>query len=130
MATLREYVEGLLSNGSIRHTNETPKRIYVYDFIQYMTDVADPKRAYARLVRKDPDIATMVEMYSQDGSRPVPVTDLRGMYNIANWLKGRNAAEFRARIAVWMARFYGGDATLHNEIRANAQHNGVVSQFL
>ena len=112
------------------HTNGTPKRIYVYDFIQYMTDVADPKRAYTRLVRKDPDIATMVEMYSQDGSRPVPVTDLRGMYIIANWLKGRNAAEFRARIAVWMARFYGGDQSLHDEIRANAENNAIISQFL
>lgn len=95
-----------------------------------MTDVADPKRAYTRLVRKDPEIVTMVEMYSADGSRPVPVTDIRGMYLIANWLKGRNAAEFRTRIAVWMARFYGGDQSLHDEVRENAKNNQIISQFL
>lgn len=130
MATIREYVEGLLCNERIRHTNKTPKRIYVYDFIQYMTDVADPKRAYARLIRKDPDITTMVEMYSQDGSRHVPVTDIRGMYKIANWSKGRNAVEFRTQVSMMMLRFYGGDASLINEVRENAQSNGIVRQFL
>lgn len=130
MSTLREYVEELLSCGSIRHTNETPKRIYVYDFIQYMTDVADPKRAYVRLCRKDPDISALVGMYSIDGSRPVPVTDLRGMYLIANWCKGRKATEFRVRVTSMLARFCGGDQSLHDEVRANAESSRIVSQFL
>lgn len=129
MSTLKEYIEGLLTNGHIRHTNETPKRIFVYDFIQYMTDVADPKRAYARLCRKDPDIEELVHMYSVDDSRPVPVTDIKGMYLIANWSNGRKAEEFRMRVAQMMVRFYAGDQSLHDEIRSNAENNQVISMF-
>jgi hypothetical protein len=130
MTTLREYIEGLLTNGHIRHTNETPKRIFVYDFIQYMTDVADPKRAYVRLCRKNPDIMELIHMYSVNGSREVPVTDIRGMYMIANWSKGRKAVEFRTRVAEMMARFYAGDPTLADEVRINRQNNEIVSQFI
>lgn len=129
MATLREYIEGLLTNGHIRHTNETPKRIFVYDFIQYISDVADLKRAYARLCRKNPDIATMVHMYSVDGSREVPVTDIKGMYKIANWSKGRKAVEFRTRVSDMMVRFYAGDPTLADEVRSNAQTRQVIGMF-
>jgi hypothetical protein len=130
MTTLREYIEGLLTNGHIRHTNENPKRIFVYDFIQYMTDVADPKRAYARICRNDPDVSTYVHMYSVDGSRPVPVTDIRGMYMIANWSEGRKAVEFRTHVSDMMVRFYTGDPTLADEVRSNRQNNEIVSQFL
>ena len=83
----------------------------MYDCIQHMTDVADPKRAYTRLCRNDPEIATMVDMYSPYGSRPVPVTNIRGTYKIANWSKGRKAVGFRTQVSLMMLRFYGGDAS-------------------
>jgi hypothetical protein len=130
MASLRDYIENLLSNGHIRHTNETPKRIYVYDFIQYMTNVADPKRAYARICQRDPQVPLMVDMYSMDRLCPVPVTNIRGMYLIANWCRGVKAGEFRSIVASMMARYYGGDVSLVDEVRSNAQNSTVVEQFM
>jgi hypothetical protein len=107
----------------LRTTNETPKRVSVYDLISAICETDRPHETYYRLGNTYPDVYTFTEnlVFPGVGQRPTPVVDARGLVYLMNILQGPNAANFRLRNAEFLVRFIGGDLTLIDDIYANAR---------
>jgi len=107
---------------NIRMTQETPKRISVFDLICAITHVKNEREVFRAMCQAYPEVVGNVYKYRFPGrgQRDTPVTGAKGAVTIVNLLPGPKAARFRAASAQILVRFLGGDETLVGEIRANA----------
>lgn len=111
------------SDNSVRVTNETPRRVSVFDIIRNVTEVDNPRVYWTRLCAEHIELVTLCNhlQFPGAGQRPTPVTDARGAVTIINFLPGRKAAQFRAQGADVLVRYLGGDETLVAEIKRNRE---------
>lgn len=115
---------------NIRVTSETPRRVSVYDLIEAVTGVVDPRTAFYSIEQQYPEVAGLVRNFTFPGlgQRPTPVTDAYGVVRIANVLQGPRAVRFRDTSARILVRYLGGDETLIAEIRANNELQALLPQ--
>jgi len=107
----------------LRVTDETPKRISVFDLIGVVADVENPRTTWADMCEQHPAIVSATYKHTFPGARPTPVTDLQGMITIINLLKGKHAATVRAGQTKLLIRYLGGDESLVEEIQGIAQYH-------
>ncbi len=131
----------------IRKTNETPPRVSIYDLINVVCDTDRGRNIFYEMKEKYPDICIkqsketvgnhsascfsgeeMSEYFQFPGERqrPTPVADARGVVMIINLLSGPKAAMFRLQSADVIVRYLGGDKSLIEEIKRNADLQEVL----
>ena len=120
----------MIGGKSVRKTQDVPPMVSVYDLIEAVTGQPsnEARKTYTRLKNEHPEVAAQCRYlkFSGPGQRLTPVTDARGAVTIINLLQGRNAATFRAASADVFVRFMGGDPTLIDEIRRNAEAQALL----
>ena len=111
----------------IRITNEVPRRVSVFDFIEAVTGNVNPPNTFSTLIENHPAISqcTAHFQFPGRGQKPTPVTNVEGLVLLMNLLPGERCAQFRVAHAKTLVRYLGGDETLVEEIRAmrSAQEN-------
>ena len=122
---LEMIIRGGSNNGKIiRKTNENPQRVALYDIISIVSETDQANVMLYRLKMLYPQVVFLcnnVYKFKGKGQKPTPVVDARGFVTIVNLLPGLKAAEFRAKSADIIVRFLGGDLTLIEEIKRNAE---------
>lgn len=114
------------SDVSLRITDETPRRISVYDLISWVTNNQNPRDVFRHIVERYAFV-DFTDAYMFPGqAHATPVTNARGVVTLINLLPGVTAAHFRMQTAHILVRYLGGDETLIAEI----QHNAAVQHTL
>lgn len=122
--TFRECVENIFNGNNVRVTDEVPKRASVFDVIQVVLQVKNPRQTFNALCKEYADTCmAQIQPYQFPGSgeRPTPVCDAGQLMKLINVLPGKRAAQFRNGAADVLVRYLAGDATMHAEIDKNAQ---------
>lgn len=127
--TLWEEVDDLFKGSKIRYTTEDPKRVSVYDIIKAITGVVNPRDAFAKLQQEKKELVD--EFYNLQftgaGERPTPVCTVPQVIELINVLPGVRAAKFRLAGAKVLVRFLGGDDSLVEELRENAERMEAIA---
>jgi hypothetical protein len=127
--TLWEEVDELFKGCKIRYTTEDPKRVSVYDIIKAITGVVNPRDAFAKLQQEKKELVG--EFYKLQfngaGERPTPVCTVPQMIELINVLPGTRATRFRSAGAKVLVRFLGGDDSLVEELRENAERMEAIA---
>lgn len=121
--TFRECVESIFNGGQVRVTNETPRRVSVFDILKIVLgEDINPSSTWSRLCAECAEILSRSGTFSFPGTRGTgtPVTDAQGVLMIVNALPGRRAQQFRMGAMDILTRYLAGDQTLHEEINDNA----------
>lgn len=129
--TFRDCIEGIFNGGKVRVTDETPRRVSVYDVIRLIIgEDANPHKAFERFCKNVPEVLARCYNFSFPGigQRPTPVTDSEGVMLIVNALPGVRARQFRMGAANILTRFLAGDQTLHDEINENASRQTALHE--
>lgn len=126
--TFRDCVEGIFNGGRLRVTSETPKRVSVFDLIELVIESKNPRSVYERMCADNAEVVPHFDnlQFPGAGQRATPVTDARGALMIVNLLPGNRARMFRVSAMETLTRFLAGDATLHDEIDANAEAQAAL----
>lgn len=121
--TLWEEVDEMFKGSKIRYTKEQPIKVSVFDIIRIITGNTNPHMTYARLQQGDAEALTFCEnfQFSGMGERPTPVCTVPQVIELINILPGARAKRFRSSGAKVLVRFLGGDETLIDELRENAE---------
>ena len=127
--TLWEEVDELFKGSKIRYTRDEPIKVSVFDVIRTVTGVTNPRCAFASLQQQYAEVVaeTYHFQFSGMGERPTPVCTVPKMIELINVLPGARAARFRSAGAKVLVRFLGGDETLIDEVRENAEHMAQVA---
>jgi len=120
--TFRDCVESIFNGGKVRVTDETPRRVSVFDLIVVVTNSKNPHTVYQRMCSDHADVLTFCDnfTFSGQGQRSTPVTTAQGCMRIVALLPGKRAQQFRAAAMDTLVRFLAGDPSLHDEIDQNA----------
>lgn len=127
--TFRDDVDEMFRGHKVRYTREQPVRVSVFDVIKTITETTNPHMTFARLQLQYPDVLTKNDnlQFPGMGERLTPVCKVNEMIEIINLLPGPRAARFRQAGAKVLVRYLGGDETLIDEIRENAQKQEEVA---
>ena len=127
--TLWEGVDELFKGSKIRYTNEEPVNVSVFDVIRTITATTNPHLTYARLQQEFAEVLTQfgLHQFSGMGERPTPVCTVSQVIELINVLPGVRAGRFRRAGAKVLVRFLGGDDTLIDEVRENAERMAQVA---
>lgn len=94
--------------------------VSIIDAISLLTGMCsrDAVKALSRLIQYFPEVWTRCQhfIFSGQGQRPTPVSDLATLYEILMLLPGKRAAECRRKAAQLMIRYLGGDLSLIQEV--------------
>ena len=116
---------GSIDGMKIRKTNEIPPRVSVYDLIDIVTGtINQSSKILKRMEIQYENISTLcTDLFQFPGKyqRLTPVVNARGVVTIINLLPGPKAAIFRAKSADIIVRYIGGDTSLIQEIKRNAE---------
>lgn len=128
--TFRECVEAIFNGGQVRVTDENPRRVSVFDLITIVADSKNPHMVYQRLCAENAEVITYCEnlMFPGAGQRDTPVCNAEGAMYIVNLLPGKRAVLFRKSAIHTLTRFLAGDATLHEELDANAARQAELAE--
>ena len=128
--TFRDCMEAIFNGGKVRVTNETPKRVSVYDLIQVVTDSKNPRTDFANMCKDDDELIKSVYNWKFPGAgqRDTPVTTAEGALMIVNQLPGKRARKFRTTAMQTLVRFLAGDQSLHDEIDENAARQEQLTE--
>lgn len=129
--TFHDCMEGIFNGGKVRVTDETPRRVSVFDVIRLIIgEDTNPRVPWERLCRTVQDIVTRCNSFRFPGSRggTTPVTDAQGVMFIVNALPGQRARQFRMGAMDILTRFLAGDQTLHDELDDNAARQAQLSE--
>lgn len=93
-------------------------KVSVFDVIAAVTGDTNPRRAWADLAKRHPEVVpkTYNFRFPGKGQRVTPVTDRQGFAYICLLLAGQRAAEYRKHAAQLIERYLDGDVTLAAEI--------------
>lgn len=121
--TLWEEVDEMFKGSKIRYTTEEPKKVSVFDVIQTVTGITNPRVTFANLQQQQAAVVNQFYNYkfSGMGERPTPVCTVPQVIELINVLPGARATRFRAAGAKVLVRFLGGDETLIDEVRENSE---------
>ena len=61
------------------------------------------------------------------GERVQPVITLKGALKLIEWLPGENAKNYRGQVVEIMTRYLAGDASMHEELEANAASSAPLN---
>ena len=121
---------GDFAGAKVRKTTETPPRVSVFDLIAVVKDesVDAARKSFSRLKETHPEFEAACHYFKfpGQGQRDTPVTGARGVVVILNLLGGPRAARFRLKCADIVVRALGGDETLVEEIRRNAESQAAL----
>lgn len=128
--TLWEEVDDMFKGCKIRYTTDEPKQVSVYDVIKAMTGYTNARVAYATVQQNHVEVVRNFTtfQFSGSGERPTPVCTVPQIIELINVLPGTRAARFRVAGAKVLVRFLGGDDTLIDELRENAERMEVIAQ--
>lgn len=126
--TFRECIEGIFNGGTVRVTQETPKRVSVFDLIAVVTGNTNPQQVFQRMCAEHEEVLPLCYNFSFPGAgqRATPVIDATGALKIVNLLPGKRALKFRACAMETLTRFLAGDQSLHGELDDNASHQAQL----
>ena len=115
---------------TLRTTLENPRRVSVFDLITVMTSTKHPHDTYRRVCTQYPEVQVLCAdfMFPGQGQRPTPVVDARGAVYIMNVLQGKTASLFRINCADIVVRYLGGDVTIIDGVRRNAEIQAALPQ--
>jgi hypothetical protein len=127
--TLWEEVDEMFKGSKIRYTTEQPVKVSVFDVIQTITGITNPRVTFANLQHQHADVVNQfyTHTFSGMGERSTPVCTVPQMIELINILPGVRAARFRCAGAKVLVRFLGGDETLIDEMRENAERMEQVA---
>lgn len=114
--------ESISAGATVRVTCEKPPRISVIDLIMVVCAQSRPHATVTYNRLKDSEVITFCYdfQFPGQGQRPTPVAALQEALQIMMVLPGEKAKTYRKEAAEILTRFLAGDATLHEEIQANA----------
>lgn len=121
--TFRDDVDEMFRGRKVRYTKEQPVKVSVFDIIKTITATTNPRPAYTNLQLQYPAVVNGFSNFQFPGmgERLTPVCKVNEMIEIINVLPGPRAARFRQAGAKVLVRYLGGDESLIDEIRENAQ---------
>lgn len=127
--TLWEEVDDLFKGSKIRFTTTEPKLVSVYDIIKTMTGYTNARVAYATVQQNYQEVVRNFTtlQFSGAGERPTPVCTVPQMIELINVLPGERARKFRSAGAKVLVRFLGGDDSLVEELRENAERMEAIA---
>lgn len=127
--TFRECVEAIFNGGKVRVTDETPKRVSVFDLIELVTENKNPHMVYERLCADDEAVLPFCEIWKFPGARQrdTPVTTATGALYIVNLLPGKRAKLFRKSGMETLSRFLVGDPGLVEELEENGRRQAMLN---
>jgi hypothetical protein len=127
--TLWEEVDELFKGSKIRYTTEEPKLVSVIDIIRIITGLCNPRNVLAKLQQEMSEVVCRLDnlQFNGAGERPTPVCTVPQMIELINVLPGTRAAKFRAAGAKVLVRFLGGDDSLVEELRENAERMEAIA---
>lgn len=128
--TFWEEVDELFKGGKIRYTTTQPMLVSVYDIIKVVTGCTNTRMMYGTVQQNNAEVVKHFTtfQFSGAGERPTPVCDVSHVIELINVLQGARAARFRAAGAKVLVRFLGGDESLIDEIRENAEKQTQITE--
>jgi hypothetical protein len=120
--TFYEEVDELFKEQKVRYTAEEPKHISLFDILRVVGGHSNPSVKWVWLQQHHAEVVRNFRtlQFRGSGERPAPVCFVKQMIEIINLLPGECAARFRSAAAKVLVRVLGGDDTLIDEIRQNA----------
>ena len=108
----------------IRKTSEDPPRVSIFDVIQVIAKVQNPRKTWETLKSNYPEVVSAGYNFTDfqfagQGQRATPVCEIRMAVEIVMLLPGRASASVRAKAADCLVRYVGGDLTMVQEVAAN-----------
>ena len=108
----------------IRKTSEDPPRVSIFDVIQVIAKVQNPRKTWETLKSNYPEVVSSGYNFTDfqfagQGQRATPVCEIRMAVEIVMLLPGRASASVRAKAADCLVRYVGGDLTMVQEVAAN-----------
>ena len=108
----------------IRKTSEDPPRVSIFDVIQVVAKVQNPRKTWETLKSNYPEVVSSGYNFTDfqfpgQGQRSTPVCEIRMAVEIVMLLPGRASAAVRAKAADCLVRYVGGDLTMVQEVAAN-----------
>lgn len=121
--TFYDCVEDIFNGGKVRVTDENPRRVSVFDLIEVVTGVQNPRMAFENMCKQHAEVVNSVYNFCFPGAgqRATPVTTAEGALHIVNLLPGKRAALFRKAAMQTLVRFLAGDPSMHEELVENAK---------
>ncbi len=108
----------------IRKTSEDPPRVSIFDVIQVVAKVQNPRKTWETLKSNYPEVVSFGYNFTDfqfagQGQRATPVCEIRMAVEIVMLLPGRASASVRAKAADCLVRYVGGDLTMVQEVAAH-----------
>ena len=101
---------------------QTPDGKYsIIDVIGAVGDSESPKKTWAEIVKKNPEVVKDYHHFEGQGQKMTPVADIRGIFRILDYIPGRKAAAFRAQKSDSFLRVLGADQRLIDELVSRRQ---------
>ena len=116
--------DGAFKGITFRCTNDHPRRVSLYDWASSCLGISYPagKKRIQRLLDKDEHVRSVVSRFQFPGEpSATPVADAVGLVHVLGKLKGELANKFRVEQAKLVARYFGGDTSINQEVSAIRQ---------
>ena len=65
--------------------------------------------------------------FPSQGQKTQPVITLKGALKLIEWLPGENAKNYRGQVVEILTRYLDGDASMHEELEANASTSAPIN---
>jgi hypothetical protein len=99
----------MANGGNMRVTDETPRRMSVFDLIVSMTGSNKPDQVFANLLEDHAELCDLVadHQFPGAGQIPTPVCDVSAAIKIMMLVPGRAAARFRENVGERFMHYMG-----------------------
>ena len=122
--SLQTIEEGVFKGKKFRHTLETPRRTSIIDWIQAITGYEKnvASNTFAKIKRQHPEVCRRLAYVRFDGNQlETPCTDAVGLLAILDKLPRKYVAQFQKERDTLLARYFGGDTSMADEVHAIRQ---------
>ena len=115
--------DGAFKGASFRCTNDIPQRVAVVDWIQAVAQCSyvNARQLLCRIKSKYPELFQSQVQFEGQGQIKVWVADAVGLLAILDKLPRKYVAQFQKERDTLLARYFGGDTSMADEVHAIRQ---------